>query len=72
MAGTIGVKGRIKLTDKQFDGMEQETRREIMKQLMLVDTPKYLYSLGVKGNLWVISRTHRDDPDVVDVVDEWV
>lgn len=72
MAGTISVKGRINLTDKQVEAMDRETWRSLMLQLMLIDTPRYLYSLGAKGNLWVISRIHRDDPEVKEVTDQWV
>lgn len=72
MAGTITVKGKIKLTDKQVESMDKELWRSLMTQMMLIDTPKYLYSLGARGNLWVISRTHREDPEVVEVTDEWV
>ena len=71
----------IKLSDKQFDGLERETRRVLMRQFMLLDTPRYKYSLGVIGNAWVIRRYDReeaigkdkwDNDYVAEVVDSWL
>ncbi len=47
---------RIKLKDKQFDGLDVETRRSLMVQLMLLSTPKYDYALGANGKFWTLVR----------------
>lgn len=46
----------IKLSDKQFDSIETETKRELMRQLLLLDTPKYRYALGALGQYWTLAR----------------
>ena len=51
----------IKLTDKQFEGMEVGTRRSLMEQLMIVNTARYKYSLGSKGRKWIIYRYDKDE-----------
>ena len=47
---------RLRLTDKEFDGSELNTKRSIIRQLMLVSTPRYDYSLGTINNLWTLNR----------------
>ena len=47
---------RLKLSDKEFDGLDLSTRRNIIRQLMFVSTPKYDYTLGAMGDLWTMNR----------------
>lgn len=47
---------KLKLSDKQFDALELDTRRSIIRQLMFVSTPKYDYTLGAMGDLWTMNR----------------
>lgn len=70
----------IKLTDNQFDALKVETRRALMEQLMIINTPKYRYVLGSVKNLWTMSRYDRqecigadkwDDGYEPEVVDTW-
>ena len=49
----------FELSDKQFEGLEASTRRALMEQLMILDTPRYRYSLGAKANLWTLNRYDR-------------
>lgn len=70
----------VKLTDKQFDGLDVVTRRSLIQQLMIIDTPKYKYTLGAIGNLWTMWRYDRQecigsdkwqDDYEPEVVDRW-
>ncbi len=51
----------LKLSDKQFDSLEQDTRRSIMQQLMFVQTPLHNYSLGASGNWWTMIRRDQNE-----------
>ena len=71
---------RMRFTDAQFDGLDRDFRRSLMEQAMIVRTPKYLYSLGAKGNLWVLNRYDREESTGTDkwnddyapeIVDTW-
>lgn len=71
----------LKLTDKEFDSLEIQTRRSILRQVMIVDTPKFKYALGALGNYWTMARYDRaecigtddwkEDYDP-ELVDKWV
>lgn len=50
------MKTRLKLTDKQFDALDKETRRSMIYQLMFIDTPKYQYCIGANGQWWTMVR----------------
>lgn len=72
----------IELKDNQFEGLETETRRNLIRQLMMIHTPKYLYALGCNSarDTWLLVRYDRQEcigenkwergyePEVVD---EW-
>lgn len=49
----------VKLSDKQFEELNVETRRTLMEQLMILDTPKYRYALGTHGLDWTLVRYDR-------------
>ena len=71
------MRTKLKLTDKQFDTLDTETRREMMRQLMFIDTPTYRYCIGAYGNLWTIVRYEWIHEGLVDketstVIDKWV
>ena len=72
----------IELKDKQFDGLDVGTRRALIRQLMIIHTPKYLYALGCNDarDTWLLVRYDRqecigtnewDNDYEADVVDEW-
>lgn len=46
----------FKLSDRQYEGLETETRRAIISQVMMIETPKYLYAIGAMGNYWTTVR----------------
>ena len=46
----------LKLSEKQFEGLDISTRREMIRQLMFIDTHQYRYCIGAKGNLWTMVR----------------
>lgn len=71
------MKTRLKLTDKQFDALDIETRRSMIYQLMFIDTPKYQYCIGANGQWWTMVRYERQHAGEVDketstVVDKWL
>ena len=51
----------IKLSDKQFEELDAETRRRLMEQLMIIDTPRYRYALGACGADWTLVRYDRQE-----------
>lgn len=55
------MKKNVKLSDKQFDQLEEGTRRSLMEQLMMIDTGKYMYTLGCVGRYWTINRYDREE-----------
>lgn len=72
---------RVMLSDKQFERLERETRRELLRQLMAIETPRYKYTFGVLGRAWVIRRYDKNfvieggrwaDDYVAEVVDSWL
>lgn len=52
------MKGFIpfELTDAEYNGMAESTRRKVMERVMILDTPKYRYVYGAQGGWWRISR----------------
>ncbi len=52
---------QIKLSDKEWAGLEPNTRRSLMEQLMIIDTPKYRYAIGSNSSrdTWVMMRYDR-------------
>lgn len=46
----------IALTEKQFEALETGTRRALMEQLMIIDTPLNRYALGTSGGDWTIVK----------------
>lgn len=74
------MKKNLKLSDKQFDALEEGTRRSLMEQLMMIDTGKYMYTLGCEGRFWTLNRYDREecigmnkweDDYKPEVVDKW-
>lgn len=55
------MKKNVRLSDKQFEQLEESTRRSLMEQLMMVDTSRYLYTLGCEGRFWVLNRYDREE-----------
>lgn len=71
------MKPKLKLTDKQFEALDIETRRSMIYQLMFIDTPKYQYCIGANGQWWIMVRyeweyTGKIDKDSLAVVDAWL
>lgn len=50
------IRIRLKLSQKQFDNLELNTRREMIRQLMFIDTLKYRYCIGAMGDFWTMVR----------------
>lgn len=48
------MKSRLKLTDNQFEALDVDTRRNMIRQLMFIDTPKFQYCIGANGQWWII------------------
>lgn len=72
--------GRLVLRQDQFDGLEESTKREIMKQLMMIVVRSSeglkLYSLGAQGNNWTILE-HKPNEDysgweVGEIIERWM
>lgn len=73
----ISMKTRLKLTDKQFDALDPDTRRAMIYQLMFIDTPKYQYCIGACGQWWTMVRYEwlhagEVDRETSTVVDKWL
>ena len=71
------MKSRLRLTDKQFEALDIDTRRSMIEQLMFIDTPKYQYCIGANGKWWILVRYERVhagkiDKDTSTVVDRWL
>ena len=71
------MKPRLKLSDRQFEALDIETRRSMIYQLMFIDTPRYQYCIGANGQWWIMVRyeweyTGKIDKDSSVVVDAWV
>ena len=71
------MKSRLKLTNKQFETLDTDTRRDMIYQLMFIDTPKYQYCIGANGQWWIMVRyewihTGEIDKDSLTVVDKWL
>ncbi len=71
------MKPKLKLTDKQFEALDIETRRSMIYQLMFIDTPRYQYCIGANGQWWIMVRyeweyTGKIDKDSSVVVDAWL
>lgn len=70
------MKKNLKLSNKQFDALDVETRRSMIRQLMFIDTPKYQYCIGADGPWWIMVRYEwkyagEIDKDTLTVVDQW-
>ena len=71
------MKPRLKLSDRQFEALDIETRRSMIYQLMFIDTPRYQYCIGENGEWWIMVRYKREytgkiDNDSLMVVDAWL
>lgn len=71
------MKSRLKLTDNQFKALDVDTRRNMIRQLMFIDTPKYQYCIGANGQWWTMVRYEWKHAGEVDkgtsmVVDKWL
>ena len=71
------MKPRLKLSDRQFESLDIETRRSMIYQLMFIDTPRYQYCIGANGQWWIMGRYKREytgkiDNDSLMVVDAWL
>ena len=71
------MKSRLKLTDNQLEALDVDTRRNMIRQLMFIDTPKYQYCIGTNGQWWIMVRydwkcTGEVDKDTSTVVDKWL
>lgn len=71
------MKSRLKLTDNQFETLDVDTRRNMIRQLMFIDTPKYQYCIGAYGQWWTMVRYEWQHAGEVDkdnstVVDKWL
>lgn len=71
------MKARLKLTDKQFEALDTDTRRSMIYQLMFIDTPKYQYCIGANGEWWIMVRYEwisvgKVNKDISTVVDKWL
>ncbi len=70
------VFAKVKLSDAQFEGLEKNTRRDLIRQVMFIRTPKYEYCFGAQGVNWVIVRYDIVDADSIDkdsakIADRW-
>ncbi len=68
------MKSRLKLTDNQFEALDVDTRRNMIRQLMFIDTPKFQYS---NGQWWIMVRydwkcAGEVDKDTSTIVDKWL
>ena len=69
----IGCCAHLTMSDDQFDTMPERTRRNLLTRVYFVDTPKYSYCLGARGNLWTLCRRPRGNTDATPItIDEWV
>ena len=71
------MKPRLKLSDRQFEALDIETRRSMIYQLMFIDTPRYQYCIGANGQWWIMVRYKREYTGKIDnyslmVVDAWL
>lgn len=71
------MKSRLKLTDNQFKALDVDTRRNMIRQLMFIDTPKFQYCIGANGQWWIMVRydwkcAGEVDKDTSTVVDKWL
>ena len=71
------MKPRLKLSDRQFEALDIETRRSMIYQLMFIDTPRYQYCISSNGQWWIMVRYKREytgkiDNDSLMVVDAWL
>lgn len=46
----------LTLTQKQYDEMDENTRRSIIQQVFFINTAKYMYCIGAQGRYWTIVR----------------
>lgn len=53
---------RLKISDKQFEKLDRDTRREMIRQLMFIDTTNYEYCIGAHGHLWTMVR-YKTEPE---------
>lgn len=70
------MKLRLTLTDSQFEALDTNTRRDMIYQLMFINTPKYQYCIGANGQWWTMVRYEWKYDGEVDestsiVVDKW-
>lgn len=68
------MKSRLKLTDNQFEALDVDTRRNMIRQLMFIDTPKFQYS---NGQWWIMVKydwkcAGEVDKDTSTIVDKWL
>jgi hypothetical protein len=68
---------KVELSDAQFEGMDKNTRRDLIKQVMFIKTPKYEYCIGAQGVNWTIVRydvvdASSVDKDSAEIIDKWV
>lgn len=68
---------KVQLTDAQFDGLDTDTKRSLIQQIMLIRTPKYEYAWGCQGQWWTIVRYEivdagTIDKDTAEIVDKWL
>ncbi len=71
------MKVRLRLSQEQFDKLDQETRRRMIYQLMFIDTPHFRYAIGAQERWWTMVRyeLHPDRTEVGDsatIVDRWL
>lgn len=71
------MKSRLKLTDNQFEALDVDTRKNMIRQLMFIDTPKFQYCIGANGQWWIMVRydgkcAGEVDKDTSTVVDKWL
>ncbi len=70
------INAKVKLSDAQFDALEQSTRRALISQLFFIVTGKYEYCWGAQGDFWTIVRYDKIDASTIDkdsakIVDKW-
>lgn len=71
------MRSRLRLSDKQFETLDVNTRRSMIEQLMFIDTPKYQYCIGANGKWWIMVRYEwayagKIDRETSTVVDRWL
>lgn len=71
------LNARVRLSDRQFEGLEHNTRRDLIKQVMFIRTPTYMYCIGAEREFWTIVRfdivdAESIDMDSAEVVDKWI